>query len=67
MVFSGIDEEDPQMESFRRNGQLMDELAKKSQIIWMSYIWCTILQINLLEEINNVLSRAFLSEFIYMN
>lgn len=27
MVFSGIDEEDPQMESFRRNGQLMDDLA----------------------------------------
>lgn len=29
MVFSGIDEEDPQMESFRRNGQLMDELAQE--------------------------------------
>lgn len=29
MVFSGIDEEDPQMESFRRNGQLMDELAEE--------------------------------------
>jgi uncharacterized protein len=24
-----IDEEDPQMESFRRNGQLMDELAEE--------------------------------------
>ncbi|MFT4019958.1 MAG: YecA family protein [Acinetobacter sp.] len=29
MVFSGIDEEDPQMESFRRNGQLMDEIAEE--------------------------------------
>ncbi|MCH4246802.1 YecA family protein [Acinetobacter populi] len=29
MVFSGIDEEDPQMESFRRNGQLMDDLAQE--------------------------------------
>ena len=29
MVFSGIDDEDPQMESFRRNGQLMDELAEE--------------------------------------
>ena len=29
MVFSGIDEEDPQMETFRRNGQLMDELAEE--------------------------------------
>lgn len=29
MVFSGIDEEDPQMESFHRNGQLMDELAEE--------------------------------------
>ena len=29
IVFSGIDEEDPQMESFRRNGQLMDELAEE--------------------------------------
>ncbi|WP_173912629.1 YecA family protein [Acinetobacter sp. Marseille-Q1618] len=29
MVFSGVDEEDPQMESFRRNGQLMDELAEE--------------------------------------
>lgn len=29
MVFSGIDEEDPQMESFRRNGQLMDDLAEE--------------------------------------
>ncbi len=29
MVFSGIDEEDPQMESFRRNGQLMDESAEE--------------------------------------
>lgn len=29
MVFSGIDEEDAQMESFRRNGQLMDELAEE--------------------------------------
>ena len=29
MVFSGIDEEDPQMESFRRNGQLMHELAEE--------------------------------------
>ena len=28
MVFSGIDEEDPQMVSFRRNGQLMDEIAE---------------------------------------
>jgi len=29
MVFSGIDDEDPQMETFRRNGQLMDELAEE--------------------------------------
>ncbi len=29
MVFSGIDEEDPQMEAFRRNGQLMDEIAEE--------------------------------------
>ncbi|MEB5475822.1 YecA/YgfB family protein [Acinetobacter pollinis] len=29
MVFSGIDEEDAQMESFRRNGQLMDEIAEE--------------------------------------
>lgn len=29
MVFSGVDEEDAQMESFRRNGQLMDELAEE--------------------------------------
>lgn len=29
MVFSGIDEDDAQMESFRRNGQLMDELAEE--------------------------------------
>lgn len=29
MVFSGIDEEDPQMESFRRNGQLMDDMAQE--------------------------------------
>lgn len=29
MVFSGIDEEDPQMESFRRNGQLMDDIAQE--------------------------------------
>lgn len=29
MVFSGVDEEDPQMESFRRNGQLMDEIAEE--------------------------------------
>ncbi len=29
MVFSGIDDEDPQMESFRRNGELMDELAEE--------------------------------------
>ncbi len=29
MVFSGIDDEDPQMESFRRNGQLMDEIAEE--------------------------------------
>lgn len=29
MVFSGIDDEDPQMESFRRNGQLMDDLAEE--------------------------------------
>ena len=29
MVFSGIDEEDAQMESFRRNGELMDELAEE--------------------------------------
>lgn len=29
MVFSGIDNEDPQMETFRRNGQLMDELAEE--------------------------------------
>lgn len=29
MVFSGIDEEDPQMENFRRNGELMDELAEE--------------------------------------
>ncbi len=29
MVFSGVDDEDPQMESFRRNGQLMDEIAEE--------------------------------------
>jgi len=29
MIFSGVDEEDAQMESFRRNGQLMDELAEE--------------------------------------
>lgn len=27
MVFSGIDEDDPQMQSVRRNGDLMDEMA----------------------------------------
>ena len=32
MVFSGIDEEDPQMESFRRNGQLMDEIALSDDV-----------------------------------
>ena len=29
MVFSGVDDEDPQMESFRRNGELMDEIAEE--------------------------------------
>ena len=29
MVFSGIDDEDLQMVSFRRNGQLMDEIAEE--------------------------------------
>ena len=29
MMFSGVDDEDPQMESFRRNGQLMDEIAEE--------------------------------------
>ncbi len=45
MVFSGIDEEDPQMESFRRNGQLMDELAEEIHAYnSMKFISCTILQ-----------------------
>ena len=29
MGFSGVGDEDPQMESFRRNGQLMDEIAEE--------------------------------------
>lgn len=29
MVFSGIDEDDPQMQSIRRNGDLMDEMAEE--------------------------------------
>mgnify|MGYP000042874718 CR=1 FL=1 len=29
MVFSGIDEDDPQMQSVRRNGDLMDEMASE--------------------------------------
>lgn len=29
MVFSGIDEDDPQLQSVRRNGDLMDEMAEE--------------------------------------
>ena len=49
------------MESFRRNGQLMDELAEEipDNLNELYLMYHT--QINLLEEIiNNVLSRAFL-------